>query len=37
MRNKLLPSLPSRSRNRPLPAIPEKNILGRKMTKNDEK
>ena len=34
MRSNLLPSLPSRCRNRPLPAIPEKTILGRK---NDEK
>ena len=32
-RSKLLPSLPSRCRNRPLPAIPEKNYFG---TKNDE-
>jgi hypothetical protein len=37
MRSKLLPSLPSRCRNNPLPAIPEKAILGRRMTKNDEK
>ena len=36
-RSKLLPSLPSRCRNRPLPAIPEKAILGRKMTRNDER
>jgi hypothetical protein len=36
-RSKLLPSLPSRCRNNPLPAIPEKAILGRRMTKNDEK
>ena len=34
MRSKLLTSLPSRSRNRPLPAIPEKNPFG---TRNDEK
>ena len=33
-RSKLLTSLPSQCRNRPLPAIPEKNHLG---TKNDEK
>ena len=36
-RSKLLPSLPSRCRNRPLPAIPEKAILGRRMTRNDER